>query len=160
MLSRKSGYERSTIRLVAPFGAMTCILVLLVVGVTGSLAALGDTLFPATSLGAALAQDFSSTSGWLVRWRWTHPTVAFLASIFLIWILVRAAQRTTHWDNRGPVGAGAGTAGGTIRARRSGRGAAGSGVAADRPPAGSRCAMGRACGARRATDAATGRSRD
>lgn len=101
MLSRKSGYERSTIRLVAPFGAATCILVLLVVGVTGSLAALGDTLFPATSLGAALAQDFSSTSGWLVRWRWTHPTIAFLASIFLIWILVRAAQRTTHWDNRG-----------------------------------------------------------
>jgi cytochrome c oxidase assembly protein subunit 15 len=48
-----------------------------------------------------LAQDFSATSGWLVRWRWTHPTVAFVASIFLIWLLVRAAQRSTHWDNRG-----------------------------------------------------------
>jgi len=36
-----------------------------------------------------------------VRWRWTHPTVAFVASIFLIWLLVRAAQRSTHWDNRG-----------------------------------------------------------
>jgi cytochrome c oxidase assembly protein subunit 15 len=36
-----------------------------------------------------------------VRWRWTHPTIAFLASIFLIWLLVRAAQRSTHWDNRG-----------------------------------------------------------
>jgi cytochrome c oxidase assembly protein subunit 15 len=100
MLSRKQGYLRSTVRLVAPFGATTGILVVLIVGVTGSLAALGDTLFPASSLGAALAQDFSSTSGWLVRWRWTHPTIAFLASIFLIWILVRAAQRTTHWDNR------------------------------------------------------------
>jgi cytochrome c oxidase assembly protein subunit 15 len=73
----------------------------LIVGVTGSLAALGDTLFPATSLGLALAQDFSVTSGWLVRWRWMHPTVAFLASILLIWLLVRAARRTTHWDNRG-----------------------------------------------------------
>ena len=62
---------------------------------------IGDTLFPATSLGSALAEDFSATSGWLVRWRWTHPTIAFLASIFLIWILVRAAQRTTDWDNRG-----------------------------------------------------------
>jgi len=69
--------------------------------VTGSLAALGDTLFPASSLGDAFAQDFSSTSGWLVRWRWMHPTVAFVASIFLIWMLVRAAQRKTHWDNRG-----------------------------------------------------------
>ena len=101
MLSRKRGYLRGSIRLVAPFGATTGILVVLVVGVTGSLAALGDTLFPASSLGAALAQDFSSTSGWLVHWRWTHPTIAFLASIFLIWILVRAAQRTAHWDNRG-----------------------------------------------------------
>ena len=64
--------------------------IVLIVGVTGSLAALGDTLFPASSLGAALAQDFSATSGWLVRWRWTHPTVAFFASVFLIWLLVRA----------------------------------------------------------------------
>jgi len=71
------------------------------VGVTGSLAALGDTLFPERSLGMALAQDFSPTSGWLVRWRWMHPTVAFVASIFLIWLLVRAARRKTHWDNRG-----------------------------------------------------------
>ena len=101
MLSRKRGYLRNSIRLVAPFGTIAGIIVMLIVGVTGSLAALGDTLFPATSLGSALAQDFSSTSGWLVRWRWTHPTIAFLASIFLIWILVRAAQRTTHWDNRG-----------------------------------------------------------
>jgi cytochrome c oxidase assembly protein subunit 15 len=92
---------RGTIRLVAPFGAIASVVVVLIVGVTGSLAALGDTLFPATSLGSALAQDFSATSGWLVRWRWTHPTVAFVASIFLIWLLVRAAQRTAHWDNRG-----------------------------------------------------------
>jgi cytochrome c oxidase assembly protein subunit 15 len=101
MLDRKHGYLRNSVRLVAPFGASVGILVVLVVGVTGSLAALGDTLFPASSLGAALAQDFSSTSGWLVRWRWTHPTIAFLASIFLIWILVQAAQRSTQWDNRG-----------------------------------------------------------
>jgi cytochrome c oxidase assembly protein subunit 15 len=73
----------------------------MIVGVTGSLAALGDTLFPATSLGSALAQDFSATSGWLVRWRWTHPTIAFFASVFLIWLLVRASRRTAHWDNRG-----------------------------------------------------------
>ena len=101
LLSRNHGYLRSTIRVVAPFGASVGIVVVMIVGVTGSLAALGDTLFPATSLGSALAEDFSPTSGWLVRWRWTHPTIAFLASIFLIWILVRAAQRTTHWDNRG-----------------------------------------------------------
>jgi cytochrome c oxidase assembly protein subunit 15 len=26
--------------------------------------------------------------------------VAFLASVFLIWLLVRAAKRRSHWDNR------------------------------------------------------------
>jgi cytochrome c oxidase assembly protein subunit 15 len=101
LLSRRSGYLRDRIHFVAPFGAVASVVVLLIVGVTGSLAALGDTLFPATSLGAALTQDFSPSSGWLVRWRWTHPTVAFVACIFLIWLLVRAAQRRTHWDNRG-----------------------------------------------------------
>lgn len=100
MLSRRHGYLRGSVRLVAPFGAAAGVFIVLVVGVTGSLAALGDTLFPATSLGSALAQDFSAGSGWLVRWRWTHPTVAFLASVFLIWLLMRAAQRTAHWDNR------------------------------------------------------------
>jgi cytochrome c oxidase assembly protein subunit 15 len=100
LLSRRSGYLREQVRFVAPFGAIASIVVVLIVGVTGSLAALGDTLFPATSLGAALTQDFSATSGWLVRWRWTHPTVAVLASVFLVWLLVRAAKQRTHWDNR------------------------------------------------------------
>jgi len=100
LLSRRKGYLRGSVRLVAPFGAVAAVFVVMIVGVTGSLAALGDTLFPASSLGLALAQDFSANSGWLVRWRWMHPTVAFLASILLIWLLVRAAQRSTHWDNR------------------------------------------------------------
>lgn len=99
-LSRKHGYLRNNVRVVAPIGASMAVLVVLAVGVTGSLAALGDTLFPATSLAAALSQDFAAGGAWLVRWRWTHPTIAFLASIFLIWILVRAARRTAYWDNR------------------------------------------------------------
>lgn len=101
MLGRREGYLRRNIRLVSPVGAGLGLFVILVVGVTGSLAALGDTLFPATSLSEALRQDFSATSGWLLRWRWTHPALAFLACIFLIWILVRAAQRSTYWNNRG-----------------------------------------------------------
>jgi cytochrome c oxidase assembly protein subunit 15 len=101
LLSRSRGYLRSSIRVVAPVGTVAGILVVMIVGVTGSLAALGDTLFPATSLGFALAQDFSSASGWLVRWRWMHPAVAFLASILLIWLLIHAVRRGRHWDNRG-----------------------------------------------------------
>jgi heme a synthase len=100
-LSRTEGYTWGTIRTVAPAVGIVGAVVVLIVGVTGSLAALGDTLFPATSIGAALAQDFSATTNWLVRWRWTHPTIAFLASVFLIWLVVRASRRSIHWDNRG-----------------------------------------------------------
>jgi heme a synthase len=100
LLSRRKGFLRGSIRLVAPFGAVVAVFVVMVVGVTGSLAALGDTLFPSSSLGQALAQDFSNTSGWLLRWRWMHPAVAIFASIFVIWLLVRAAKDRVHWDNR------------------------------------------------------------
>lgn len=98
-LGRKQGYLRGEVRLVAPVRSSIALVVVLIVGVTGSLAALGDTLFPATSLAQAFTQDLSSKSAWLVRWRWTHPTIAFLASVFLIWILVRAVQRNTHFKN-------------------------------------------------------------
>jgi len=101
LLSREQGYRRSDVMFVAPIRASVGVFVLLIVGVTGSLAALGDTLFPAHSLDSALAQDFAAGSSWLLRWRWTHPTIAFLASVFLIWLLVRAAKRSAHWDNRG-----------------------------------------------------------
>lgn len=62
----------------------------LLVGVTGSLAALGDTLFPATSLAGAFHQDFSSTASLLLRLRWIHPASAFLAGAFIAWLLVEA----------------------------------------------------------------------
>jgi cytochrome c oxidase assembly protein subunit 15 len=52
-------------------------------------------------LSAALRQDFSPGSGWLLRWRWTHPTIAVVAGMFVIWLLVRAARRSSHWNNRG-----------------------------------------------------------
>jgi cytochrome c oxidase assembly protein subunit 15 len=100
LLGRSRGYTRAAIRVVAPVGALAAVFIVMMVGVTGSLAALGDTLFPANSLGAAFSQDFSSTSGWLIRWRWSHPAVAFFASIFLVWLLVRASRRSPHWDNR------------------------------------------------------------
>jgi cytochrome c oxidase assembly protein subunit 15 len=65
----------------------------LVVGVSGSLAALGDTLFPASSLRAALAQDFAAGSPWLLRLRGVHPVSAVIATVFVLW-LVRQARRT------------------------------------------------------------------
>ena len=64
----------------------------LVVGVSGSLAALGDTLFPSTSLGAAFAQDFAAAAPWLLRLRSVHPVSAVLAAAFIFWLVARAQR--------------------------------------------------------------------
>ena len=66
----------------------------LLVGVTGSLAALGDTLFPATSLAGAFHQDFSSTASLLLRLRWIHPASAIVAAAFICWLLVQSFRNT------------------------------------------------------------------
>jgi cytochrome c oxidase assembly protein subunit 15 len=62
------------------------------VGVSGSMAALGDTLFPASSLRAAYAQDFAANSPWLLRLRLVHPASALLAAVFVIWLVGRARR--------------------------------------------------------------------
>ena len=66
------------------------ILATLLVGVTGSLVALGDTMYPSTSLLDAIRQDFSRTAPLLLRLRWIHPVSAFVAGAFILWLLVRA----------------------------------------------------------------------
>ena len=99
LLSRSEGATAKTVYFSAPFGSIVSLILFLAVGVTGSLAALGDTLFPASSLAWALDQDLTSST-WLIRWRWTHPTIAFLAALLLVWLLHRATSKPSHWDNR------------------------------------------------------------
>lgn len=65
----------------------------LIVGVSGSLAALGDTLFPASSLRAAFAQDFDAASPWLLRLRGVHPASAVVAAGFVVWLVVRGRRQ-------------------------------------------------------------------
>jgi heme A synthase len=66
----------------------------LVLGTSGALTALGDTLFPVSSLAEGIRQDFSSTAHFLIRLRILHPTLAIVVSIYLIfiigWIISRA----------------------------------------------------------------------
>jgi heme a synthase len=59
----------------------------MVIGMTGSLASLGDTIFPAGSLRHALMQDFSSSSHVLLRLRLLHPVAALMGSIYVLWLL-------------------------------------------------------------------------
>ncbi len=64
----------------------------IVVGVSGSLAALGDTLFPASSLRAAMEQDFAASSPLLLRLRGVHPVSAIVAGAFVMWLLTLARR--------------------------------------------------------------------
>ena len=57
---------------------------MLVVGASGAVAALGDTLFPDHSLSAALQADLSPTSHLLIRLRFLHPIFAILVGATLM----------------------------------------------------------------------------
>ena len=61
----------------------------IIVGITGSVAALGDTLFPAASLHASIAQDFAANSPGILRLRVVHPACAIVAALFAIWLASR-----------------------------------------------------------------------
>ena len=60
----------------------------LILGVTGAITALGDTLFPSGSLVEGMAQDFSPTAHFLIRLRVIHPIVAILTGVYVV-ILAR-----------------------------------------------------------------------
>jgi cytochrome c oxidase assembly protein subunit 15 len=76
------------------------LLATIAVGVSGSMAALGDTLFPATSLRAAYLQDFTAGSPWLLRLRLVHPVSALLAAIFVLWLAGRGRGMTATREQR------------------------------------------------------------
>jgi len=74
-----------------PSLALLAIASTILVGATGALAALADTLFPSPTLSAALAADFAANSPLLVRMRWMHPTATVLA---FACVLLLARTRT------------------------------------------------------------------
>jgi len=97
-LSRREGVERGALSFRAPWLALTGLAAVLVVGVTGSLAALGDTLYPAHNLMTAIAQDFSPGSSWLLEIRWVHPAISVIAGAFIVWLVARTLRQS---PNRG-----------------------------------------------------------
>lgn len=65
----------------------------MVIGITGAVAALGDTIFPATSLRSSLAEEFSSGAPILLHLRLLHPAVAVIASAYVFWVIIKIALR-------------------------------------------------------------------
>ncbi|MGC9970631.1 MAG: COX15/CtaA family protein [Bryobacteraceae bacterium] len=67
-------------------------------GMTGAVAALGDTLFPASSVGAGLSQDFSAAANFLVRLRAVHPALAIVAGACIFY--AASAAMKAHREAR------------------------------------------------------------
>jgi heme A synthase len=90
-------------RLILWYG--TGLLGALAMAVTGTVAALGDTLFHATSLTQGFQFDFSASANPLLRLRVIHPLIAVAAGGYLILLGMRAlgspvssaARRLAHW---------------------------------------------------------------
>ena len=69
---------------------------LLLVGISGAIAALGDTLFHAQSLIEGLRQDFAEGAHPFVHLRILHPLIA-IAAAFYIWWVASGLRATCRW---------------------------------------------------------------
>ncbi len=69
-------------------------------GIAGGVAALADTLFPATSLRLSLAQDFGLGASPILRSRLLHPALAALAACYVVWVIVRSSTGHNRFSQR------------------------------------------------------------
>lgn len=84
------------------FGLAVVMLVLVIgVGKTGAVAALGDTLYPAASLSEGLRADISPAGSLLLRLRLLHPALALVTAVVLLFGLT--ALRVGPADGRGQL---------------------------------------------------------
>ena len=77
---------------------------MVLIGATGAVAALADTLFPAESLRAGIVDDFSGTSSFLTRLRLLHPVVSMTVGAFLGYLGWSRGVEASGWAQRFAVG--------------------------------------------------------
>ena len=77
----------------APPALLWSAVVTVFISITGTIAALGDMLFPSATLMEGMRQDLSSASPVLIRLRMLHPIIAILGAAFIIWVAL------TLWKN-------------------------------------------------------------
>jgi len=98
-----SGGERARIRgqgtIIAVFVA--ALIGMLILGVSGAVTALGDTLFPASSLAEGLQKYSSPTAHILLPLRILHPVIAIAVGVYLIFVAsIARSQRPGVWTKR------------------------------------------------------------
>lgn len=77
------------------------VLGILLVGTSGSLAALSNMLFPSQSLAEGIAKDFSETSHFLLRLRISHPILSIATSAYLFFLSMWIAKNSAdNWTKR------------------------------------------------------------
>ncbi len=75
-------------------------IVLLILGATGALNALADTIFPADSVAEGIADEFGPTAPLLLRLRIIHPVVAIAGGLLVGWIAADTARRGSRTTKR------------------------------------------------------------
>ncbi|HQU83062.1 MAG TPA: COX15/CtaA family protein [Pyrinomonadaceae bacterium] len=77
----------------------------LLVGMSGSIAALSNMIFPSESLSEGITKDFSATSNILLRLRVSHPILSIFSAVYLIflggWLRKQAENNlaVVRWSN-------------------------------------------------------------
>ena len=78
---------------------------ILLVGTSGSVAALSSMLFPSETLSEGISKDFAATSNILLRLRLSHPILSIMTSVYLIfvagWLKTRSGNdaAVSRWSN-------------------------------------------------------------
>jgi len=96
----KFGGQRKTLILLA-----IAIAGIFLIGISGSIAALSNMLFPSATLADGIAQDFSETSHILVRLRVSHPILSVSVGFYLLflssWLKSKVAENLSlnRWAN-------------------------------------------------------------
>jgi cytochrome c oxidase assembly protein subunit 15 len=83
---------------VSKLAAWMAVLATIVMGATGALAALADTLFPSRSVAEGMAEDFARFAPVLVRMRWFHPAAVLIGSCCVVWAVSQRVAARKRWD--------------------------------------------------------------
>jgi cytochrome c oxidase assembly protein subunit 15 len=81
-----------TTRHPSPAGLLPLLGLYMLVGASGAIVALGDTLFPSESLISGIMQDFSPTAHFLIKLRVIHPVLAVVTAVVLGMFLRRVLK--------------------------------------------------------------------
>lgn len=96
LTARLAGHPGSRVRTKSlPREVILALVLAVFICITGAVAALGDTLFPAISLGSGLKNDFAAAAPILLRLRLFHPVVAGTAGLTILTVALTVPRRVT-----------------------------------------------------------------